>query len=272
MTESPAGRFFFRKVIGTRRIKRMLGTSFWRGVFRVARFNKQHFHCPICEYEGPFVDMFTEKGAKKHAQCPKCWSGERHRLQYLCFRKLQTEHDFSALNVLHVAPDSFFKPLLDDWFKVHHTGDLNMPDVDFKIDLTSLPFEDASYDVVYASHVLEHIQDDRLALREVRRILKPGGIAILPVPLVSPETVEYPKPDPVDDFHWRAPGPDYFDRYREFFDGIRIFTSSEFPDEFQLYLYEDRTKFPNERLPLRRPMAGERHVDMVPVCYISNDS
>lgn len=269
MTDSHVSRFLHRKVIGTKRLKRMLGTRFGRDVFRVTRFGKQRFRCPICEYAGPFVDFFPDKGARKHAQCPSCWARERQRLQYLCFLELRQQHDFSAMSLLHVAPDPMFKPVFEKWFKLQHTGDLNMKDVDFKIDLTKLPFEDGSYDVVYASHVLEHIQDDRQALREVRRVLRPGGLAILPVPLVSPETVEYPEPNPVDDYHWRAPGPDYFDRYLEFFDGIRTFASSDFADEFQLYLYEDRTQFPTEQLPLRRPMDGERHVDIVPVCHVA---
>lgn len=171
------------------------------------------------------------------------------------------------MSVLHVAPDPFFKPLLHDRFKVHHTGDLSMKDVDFNIDLTRLPFPNESYDVVYASHVLEHIKDDRQALSEIRRVLRPGGIAILPVALASPQTVESPEPNRVDDDHWRAPGLDYFDRYREFFSSVRTITSTEFDEKHQLYLYEDRTGFPSEKLPLRLPMQGERHVDVVPVCY-----
>jgi predicted SAM-dependent methyltransferase len=250
-------------------VKRMIvQTRVGRAMFHVVRPGKPRFACPLCEYVGPFVDIYPYKGMRRHAQCPKCWSGERHRLHYLCFRQLERELGFAKMTVLHIAPDAFFRAFFGQWFKVQHTADLSMPDVDFNVDLTKLPFDDASYDLVYASHVLEHIKDDRKALSEVRRVLRPGGLAILPVPLVSPQTVEYPEPNCFDDSHWRAPGPDYFDRYSEFFSRIEARTSEDFDQKHQLYLYEDRTQFPTTRLPLRRPMPGTKHVDIVPICYV----
>ena len=71
-----------------------------------------------------------------------------------------------------------------------------MENVDFKVDLTDLPFSDSSYDFVFASHVLEHIQNDHDALAEIKRVLRPGGIAVLPVPIIGAPTVEYPEPNP----------------------------------------------------------------------------
>jgi predicted SAM-dependent methyltransferase len=245
--------------------RRALATSAGRSLFR-ALSGKQAFQCPLCGYAGPFADIYPDKGTRRHAQCPQCWSGERHRLHYLCFRELAQQHDFSSMTVLHVAPDPFFRTFFGQWFKAQHTADLNMAGVDFKVDLTALPFADASYDLVYASHVLEHIQDDRKAVREVHRVLRPGGLAILPVPIVSPHTIEYPEPNRFDDFHWRAPGPDYFERYAEHFSSIEIRSSEHFSDQHQLHLYEDRTHFPTQRLNLRKPMPGVRHVDLVPIC------
>lgn len=80
------------------------------------------------------------------------------------------------------------------------------------LDLRSLPYDAASFDLVYASHVLEHI-DDWAALGEIFRILAPGGVAVLPVPLVVENTVEHHSPNPFEAEHVRAPGPDYFGRY-----------------------------------------------------------
>lgn len=52
----------------------------------------------------------------------------------------------------------------------------------FMADIGAYPASDDSFDVIFFNHVLEHIPDDVAALREVRRILKPGGLLILGVP------------------------------------------------------------------------------------------
>lgn len=91
-----------------------------------------------------------------------------------------------------------------------------------KMDVTSTKQPDASFDVIYCSHVLEHVPEDRRALREFRRILKPGGWAVLLVPVIVEETFEDPTiQDPKERFrvfghpgHVRAYGPDFADRAR----------------------------------------------------------
>ena len=246
----------------------ILGTSAGRAAFAMLRPGKPRFECPLCGYHGPFSDIYPDKGVRRHAECPQCRSLERHRLHYLAFRELAKQHDFSRMSILHVAPDKSFRALFAQWFAVQHTADLNKPDVDFKVDLVDLPFDDASYDVVFASHVLEHIKDDRKALSEVRRVLRPGGIAVLPVPMVSPHTVEYPEPNRYDDWHWRAPGPDYFDRYREHFSSVQVRHADDFDARHQLYLYEDRSHFPTPQFDRRLPMVGARHPDLVPICLV----
>ena len=50
-----------------------------------------------------------------------------------------------------------------------------MDTVDWNVDIQALPFLDDSYDLVYASLVLEHVNDDKEAIREICRVLKPGG-------------------------------------------------------------------------------------------------
>ena len=60
-----------------------------------------------------------------------------------------------------------------------------MPGVDFHSDLTAIPRHDASFDAIICSHVLEHVPDDRAAMRELRRVLAPGGFAVLQVPIAS---------------------------------------------------------------------------------------
>lgn len=62
------------------------------------------------------------------------------------------------------------------------TTDLNSPIADVKADICALPFEDNSYDFLICNHVLEHIPDDAQAMRELYRVLAPGGTAIMQVP------------------------------------------------------------------------------------------
>jgi SAM-dependent methyltransferase len=226
------------------------------------------FECPICAYHGPFEDFNPPTGLRKYAKCPQCGSLERHRLQYLVVRSVLAGLPTSQMTMLHFAPEAFLQAFFSKQFLKYETADLYMVDVDHKVDLQSLPFADATYDFVFASHVLEHISNDRKAIQEIRRILKPNGIAILPVPLVSKKTVEYAEPNPHESCHVRAPGFDYFDKYLPYFSKVKLYSSDELPEKYQLFIYEDRSKWPTAESPLRLAMEGEKHIDIVPVCYV----
>lgn len=234
---------------------------------RMLHRREPSFECPLCGYTGPFANFARPTGLRRHAQCPSCGALERHRLQYVVLQEALADRDRATTRVLHVAPEPFFRRFFAERFPHYETADLSMRGVDHHVDLVALPFPDASYDVIFASHVLEHIRDDARALAELRRVLRPGGIAILPVPIVAERTVEYPEPNPHESHHVRAPGLDYFERYERHFARVERRGSEQFPARFQLFIYEDRTHWPTQRSPLRPAMAGERHVDVVPVCY-----
>jgi SAM-dependent methyltransferase len=153
-------------------------------------------------------------------------------------------------------------------FAQYETADLFMSGVDHHVDIRDLPFEDATYDFVFASHVLEHIREDMRAIREIRRVLRPKGIAVLPVPIVCEKTIEYPDANPYEAGHMRAPGVNYFERYKECFERVEVWSSASVPEKWQPFIYEDRTSWPTRECPLRLPMQGYRHQDFVPVCYV----
>ncbi len=71
----------------------------------------------------------------------------------------------------------------------YHGGDLTAEFGPERIDVTDLQFPDESMDIVVCNHVLEHVPDDRRAMSEIRRVLKPGGWALLLVPDLEGETV-----------------------------------------------------------------------------------
>lgn len=210
--------------------------------------------------------MSSFAGVRKHAKCPKCGALERHRLQYLVLMELFDKMDFSGLKMLHFAPEPFFKSIFLDRFEKYETADLCMKNVDHNVDIQELPFEDQTYDFVFASHVLEHIPDDRKALQEIRRILKPNGIAVLPVPVVCDHTIEYPQANPTEAYHVRAPGLDYFERYEAYFEKVEVQGSDSWPEKHQPFIYEDRSIWPTIACPWRLPMSGEKHADFVPIC------
>jgi SAM-dependent methyltransferase len=228
----------------------------------------EKFNCPVCNYTGGFVTVSPPTGARANAQCPRCCSLERHRLQYLVFDDLKKSVDFSTKSCLHIAPENFFREHFSRVFSKYHTADLCAKNVDFNFDLCDIPLEGSSYDFVYASHVLEHIADDTKALKEIKRILKPGGIAVLPVPIVSNQTIEYSEPNPNEEMHVRAPGPDYFKRYEIIFSRVDIFSSSCFEGKYQTWVFEDRSVYPTATSPHRQPVTGLKHQDFVAVCYV----
>jgi SAM-dependent methyltransferase len=230
--------------------------------------SRERFTCPICTYRGIFLNIEHETGDRQHARCPRCGAMERHRLQWLVVEELRKEIDFTKLRVLHMAPEKFIRTRLRARCATYLCADLHEKGVDRREDLTSLTFPDQSFDLVYCSHVLEHIKDDMAAIREIRRVLAPGGIAILPVPFISDFTVEYAEPNWHEQGHVRAPGLDYIDKYKACFGNVRVFSSGDFNRRYQIYTYEDRSRWPTRNLPNRRPSPGIKHPDYVPVCRV----
>ncbi len=226
---------------------------------RLAKTDKSVFICPLCGYTGLFVDI----GIRRYAACPNCGSAERHRLQVLVLDRILVNFDPGSKSALHFAPETFLSNRLREVFKSYKTSDLFRSDVDIQADICALPLMNDSFDLVFASHVLEHVPNDRQAIKELHRVLRSGGIAILPVPIYDiPITVEYGAPRPEEAGHVRGPSLDYFDRYREVFDEVTVFSSEDFADEackYQLYIQPAESN-KSGRILKRLP-------DFVPVCY-----
>ena len=118
-----------------------------------------------------------------NALSPGTLSLERHRLLWL-YLKNKTDFFNSNLKILHIAPEqAFFKFLKSVNNKNYITFDLNSPLADIKGDICAMPFEDNFFDFILCNHVLEHIVDDTKAMKELYRVLKRKGIAILQVPI-----------------------------------------------------------------------------------------
>jgi hypothetical protein len=128
--------------------------------------------------------------APEQRRCPGCGSLERHRAVWLYFQR-RTNLFTAPVKMLHVAPESGMRTRLSACANIDYlTADLNSPATMVRMDITDIQYPDDSFDVILASDVLEHIPADEQAMRELRRVMRPGGWAILQVPIWGEETQE----------------------------------------------------------------------------------
>ena len=111
--------------------------------------------------------------------------------------------------MLHIAPEQCFHGIFRKMKNLDYTtGDLVSPIADLHFDLHNIPLESNTYDVVFCNHVLEHVQDDARCMSELARVLAPGGLAIMQVPIdYSRETtLEDPSivtPEDREKYYWQ---------------------------------------------------------------------
>ena len=135
--------------------------------------------------------------------------------------------NFEGMRILHFAPEPIFHKLFSSFKDIDYWPvDLNpkMRGVRKAVDITNIPFDDNSFDLIMCTHVLEHIPDDKKAMSELYRVLKPQtGIAFLNVPVFNiPVTFENPEYNTPElrlkyfgqEDHVRKYGKDYIDRLR----------------------------------------------------------
>lgn len=154
-------------------------------VFNVARgavYTGSARHCPCC---GRSSRKFLPAGTKRRedAVCPSCGARERQRLLWLYLSR-ETDLSRRPLRVLHFAPEECLSRRFRAQRNLSYvTADLEATKADVAVDITSMQFPPESFDVVLCCHVLEHVPDDRRALSEIFRVLRPAGWAILQVPI-----------------------------------------------------------------------------------------
>lgn len=199
---------------------RRLFMAWWRDHGQFSR-KKLRRTCPICGYHGIFISV--GRPSRWDVRCLYCGSRERHRLLHLWVVE-GGGNKLTGKRILHFAPEkTMMRQMRGN--PLYETGDLHQKGVTHQVDITDLPMADASYDIVIANHLLEHIDDDRKAMGEMFRVLKPGGIAVLTVPTNPSRHETYQNPaitSPVERFahfggedHKRYYGLDFDDRLAE---------------------------------------------------------
>jgi hypothetical protein len=160
-------------------------------------------YCPICKaHLRRFVPF--RRGPDPLAVCPVCYSHGRHRMFWLWLPRGTDLLDGRPKKLLHVAPNGPERQIGEFLQGVTYidylSGDLSNPQSMVRMDITAIESPSDYFDVILCSHVLEHVPEDRKAMAELFRVLKPGGWAILQVPIgPAEETFEDPTvTDPVE--------------------------------------------------------------------------
>jgi SAM-dependent methyltransferase len=189
-------------------------------------------YCPVCSSRLRTFLPFG-KPPRPNALCPICGVVERHRLAWVFLQRRTNLLSGPPRRMLHFAPE----PGLTARFRrICHldylSADLFDPRAMARIDIQNMDFPSDSFDVIYCSHVLQDIPDDRRSLAELYRVLRPGGWALIQLPIKSEPTFEDPtlstqaerqKAYGAATFHRRC-GPDYVERIESA--GFRVTTFS----------------------------------------------
>ena len=250
---------FFKTILNTFPRPWLIKVSYWIRPILTWFFKGNIFTDPI---DGKSFRKFLPYGyanQRENALSPATLSLERHRLLWLY---LQNETDFflktTKRKMLHIAPEQcFLKRFRAQENLDYITADLESPIADVKADICDLPFDDNSFDIIFCNHVLEHIPDDKKAMRELYRVMKKGGFGIFQIPqdLSRAETFE---DDSITDKeertkifgqydHVRVYGRDYFDRLRSV--GFEV-SEIDYTKTLDNALVKKYSLMPGEILPL----------------------
>lgn len=169
-------------------------------VIKLAVHSGNKFNCPFCGYNakdlsliGSDLKVLKEKqvvGAGiRNGGCYKCGSTDRERLVYIYLKNEVKIFDIRNIKILHLAPEKKLSSILcKSGFEKYICGDLftegyNYPDYVENMNVLNIPYEDNYFDIVICNHLLEHVPNDIDAMKELFRVLKPNGKAILQVPI-----------------------------------------------------------------------------------------
>ncbi len=184
--------------------------------------------CPICGCTRRKFIPYGYVEQRDNALCPSCLSLERHRLLWLYLSR-ETNLAKSRPTMLHIAPEvslmNKFQSIYKGYTKRYVTADLESPLAHLHFDVQNIPLEDNYADVIICNHLLEHVDDDSQAMRELYRVMRSGGWGIMLSPVEYDRTTTF-EDDSITDpkertelfgqyDHRRIYGTDYAERLRQ---------------------------------------------------------
>jgi SAM-dependent methyltransferase len=172
-------------------------------------------YCPICKWTGAhYLPFRAGNYVDLEDVCPKCLTGRKHRWHFYFYKRIW-KMDQREGDLLFIAPEKGIYDYLKTNPKLRiKTADLFEKGVDYKFDLIQSPLPDASFDFIICNHVIEHTKNDRLAMAECARMLKPNGHFIFSVPISYDlqKTIKFKKPSPLEHYHYYRFGSDFLNR------------------------------------------------------------
>ena len=212
--------------------------SLTRKIARSIKYSGSSRYCPICEKSS---SKFLKQGyisPRPDVACPRCGSLERHRLFWQFLINKTDLFSRTDRRVLHIGAEAVITPKFRAAFGAGYlTADLYDPTAMEKMDITDIRYGDNQFDIIICSHVLEHVAEDRQAMQELLRVLKPSGWAILLVPISeSAETYEdFSIVEPEkrlqafgQEDHVRIYGRDFINRVQESGFSVQRFSPEDF--------------------------------------------
>lgn len=210
---------------------------------------KPRVECPCCGWKGyAFRILDVGHWIVWQVECPACGNHDRHRMLHIVLERAALTIFKPGNRVLHFAPEPMIqhalkqRPGLRPRATDLQPGALTSAEMPrFASDMMHMPVRDNALDALITIHVLEHVPDDRRALAELHRILKPGGTAMIMVPFAPvPRSVDWDKPNPLIYNHMRDYSINDFEERLAGFD-VRAITPADLltPEERTRYWIQD---------------------------------
>lgn len=158
---------------------------------KIKLYAGENVMCPICKSKFKNFAPFGSEN-REDAKCLACGSLERDRLIWMYLNaKTKIFDNVSRVRLLHFAPEKVFYDIFSQNQNIEYFPcDLYAETFEYKnrikintVDITNIPYKENYFDVILCNHVLEHIPDDRLAMSELYRVMKPEGWGIFQAPI-----------------------------------------------------------------------------------------
>ena len=178
--------------------------------------------CECCGWQGnkffPYLNIESGYYRESRELCPECYSKSRHRL---LVRYMKSQADLSMTKEIRVLEVGAVKSF-QDWLRAFPSIRYFSIDLEYRagisaiMDVRQLGFRANLFDIIICSHVLEHVKDDTVALRELYRVLNNGiGFIQVPCDMTLEGTIEYNEPKQKEFGHVRLYGKDYLLRLEQ---------------------------------------------------------
>jgi len=196
--------------------------------------------CPICDFKGDFIEIREEDRWHPHKElsCSRCRSAGRHRMVWLVYSELKKKKEGFSGKALHCSP---MKCLREKFIKDFVYTSIDFPPRESKSgvtkaclnqDLRNMFFQDNYFDIVVCIAVLDDIKETEQAIKEIYRIIKPGGVAFIVVPIFKDDKSKRMEKPELKNW-WRC-GLDFFQKYVDVGFEIKIIKSNQI-DGYEKY-------------------------------------